>query len=252
MNYTTVAFVPARSGSKRIENKNVKLLAGHPLLSYTIQAALDSGIFNSVICVTDSPLYAEIASYYGAEVPTLRPTEISTDYSPDIDWIVWILEFLREKNRKYDIFSILRPTSPFRTKESIKQAYSAFIKDRSADSLRAVGKCQEHPGKMWVIRGNRMLPILPFQNSSTPWHSSQYSTLPEVYVQDASLEIAWSRTPLIGRTIAGETIMPFISKGLEGFDINEPNDWALAETFLNSGRASLPKINIPPFKAVDS
>ncbi len=247
MKHKIVALIPARSGSKRVPNKNIKKLGEHPVLAYTIRAAIDSGVFDDVICATDDPLYADIARYYGAEVPFLRPQDISGDKSPDIEWVVWMLKHLSAQGRSYDIFSILRPTSPFRQPETIRRAWDTFRNDESADSLRAVEKCKQHPGKMWVIRGKRMLPLMPFTNNNAPWHSSQYAALPEVYSQDASLEIAWSCIALEQNTIAGETIIPFVSQGLEGFDINEPEDWLLAEHYLAEGKTQLPVVSLPPF-----
>jgi N-acylneuraminate cytidylyltransferase len=243
----SVAFIPARSGSKRVPNKNIKLLGGHPMLAYTVRAAIDSGAFDAVICATDSELYADVARHYGAEVPFLRSSEISGDKSPDIEWVVWMLNTLKEQGRDYESFSILRPTSPFRLPETIRRACDAFTSDPGADSLRAIEKCKQHPGKMWVVRGKRMLPVMPFTNGTTPWHSSQYTALPEIYAQDASLEIAWSRIALEQNTIAGEAIIPFISQGLEGFDINEPEDWLLAEHYLANGEARLPAIGHSPY-----
>lgn len=96
-----------------------------------------------------------------------------------------------------------------------------------------------------------MLPLMPFVNGSTPWHSCQYAALPEIYAQDASLEIAWSRVALEQNTIAGEAIIPFVSQGLEGFDINEPEDWLLAEHYLANNSARLPTINLPPYPISD-
>ncbi len=246
METRAVAFIPARSGSKRVVHKNIRPLAGHPLLAYTVRAAIDSGIFDAVICATDSELYAEVARHYGAEVPFLRSSEISGDKSPDIEWVVWMLHMLQDNGRKFEIFSILRPTSPFRQPETIRRAWKMFHDDPHADSLRAIEKCGQHPGKMWVVRGQRMLPLLPFSNGATPWHSSQYAALPEIYVQDASLEIAWSRVPLEQNSIAGESIIPFVSQGYEGFDINEPEDWWLAERLLDAQEACLPKIGLSP------
>lgn len=239
----SVALIPARSGSKRVPNKNIRLLAGHPMLAYTICAAIDSGVFDAVVCATDSLEYAEIAKYYGAEVPFLRPKQISGDKSPDIEWVVWVLEQLKLQGREFEIFSILRPTSPFRSIDTIRRAWAAFKSDQTADSLRAIEKCKQHPGKMWVIRGQRMTPIMPFTNNGVPWHSCQYTTLPEIYAQDASLEIAWTRIALKNNTIAGEAIIPFVSEGFDGFDINEPEDWMLAESFIQEGKVQLPKIN---------
>lgn len=243
----SVAFIPARSGSKRMPNKNIKPVSGHPMLAYTVRAAIDSGVFDAVICATDSELYADVAKHYGAEVPFLRPVEISGDKSPDIEWVVWTLNSLKQQGREYEIYSILRPTSPFRLPETIQRAWGLFAQDKTADSLRAVEKCKQHPGKMWVVRGKRMLPVMPFTNGTTPWHSSQYAALPEIYAQDASLEIAWSRIALEQNTIAGEAIIPFISQGLEGFDINEPEDWLLAEHYLANGEARLPAIGHSPY-----
>ena len=243
-----VALIPARSGSKRVPNKNIKPLAGHPLLAYTVRAAIDSGVFDAVICATDSQLYADVACHYGAEVPLLRSADISGDKSPDIEWVTWMLQQLKARGRDYEIFSILRPTSPFRLPSTIQRAWQSLNEDPKADSLRAIEKCKQHPGKMWMARGKRMLPVMPFTLNGTPWHSSQYAALPEIYAQDASLEIAWSRIALEQNTIAGEAIIPFISEGLEGFDINEPEDWLLAEHYLAKGQASLPIISHSPFQ----
>lgn len=251
MKPTAVAFIPARSGSKRVAHKNVRPLNGHPLLAYAIRSAVDSGVFRDVVCATDSALYAEIARHYGASVPLLRPAEISGDRSPDIEWIVWMLRALREAGDDYDAFSILRPTSPFRLASTIRRAWTAFVEAPGADSLRAVTKCRQHPGKMWVIRGQRMLPLLPFTNGGTPWHSSQYAALPEIYVQDASLEIAWTRVALEGNSIAGESIVPFVSQGLEGLDINDPEDWWLAERLVANGTAVLPAIAQSAYRGLE-
>lgn len=220
------------------------------MLAYTIRAAIDSGVFGSVICSTDSEIYASVARHYGAEVPFMRPAEISGDKSPDIEWVKWTLSALEASGRSFEAFSILRPTSPFRKPETIQRAWEAFIADPNADSLRAVEKCRQHPGKMWVIRGSRMLPVMPFSNGDTPWHSSQYAALPPIYAQDASLEIAWSRVPMDLNSIAGEAIIPFVSQGLEGFDINQPEDWVLAEHYLSTGEADLPAISVEPFQDI--
>lgn len=247
----SVAFIPARSGSKRVPNKNIRPLDGHPMLAYTVRAAIDSGVFDAVICATDSEKYADVARHYGAEVPFLRSAEISGDKSPDVEWVVWMLNKLGESGRSFEIFSILRPTSPFRLPETIQRAWRMFSEDPQADSLRAIEKCKQHPGKMWAIRGARMLPVMPFMNGETPWHSCQYAALPEIYAQDASLEIAWSRVPLERGSIAGEAIIPFISQGLEGFDINEPEDWWMAEYLLSIQYVALPAISIPPLDIDD-
>ncbi len=244
---SVVAFIPARAGSKRIPDKNICSIAGHPLLAYSVCAAIDSKIFDAVVCATDSELYADIARYYGAEVPFLRDSKISGDKSPDIEWVLYMLQGLNAEGRAYDAFCILRPTSPFRLGKTIQKAWDVFIGDPYADSLRAVEKCKQHPGKAWVVRGKRMLPLLPYTNGRTPWHSSQYADLPEVYIQNASLEMAWARVALEQNSIAGEAVIPFISQGYEGFDINDPEDVWMAEWLLTSNKASLPVISLQPY-----
>lgn len=237
-----IALIPARSGSKRVADKNIRPLAGHPVMAYTIAAARQSGIFSAILVSTDSEQYAEVARQYGAEVPFLRPSEISGDVSPDIEWVEFTLKKLKAMGREYDCFSLLRPTSPFRLPETIQRAWKEFLAEEGVDSLRAVEKCREHPGKMWVVRGKRMMPLLPIGPAELPWHSTPYQALPEVYAQNASLEIACSRVVFQGRTIAGEVIMPFFTQGYEGFDVNRPYDWALAEELVRTGQARLPEI----------
>ena len=238
-----VALIPARAGSKRVPDKNIRPLANHPLMAYTIAAAIDSGIFSDVIVSTDSEHYAEIAKHYGAQVPFLRPAALAGDQSPDIEWVEFTLCRLAEADRKYDCFSILRPTSPFRLPATIQRAWQEFSSQQGVDSLRAVEKCTQHPAKMWVIRGNRMMPLLPLGPAEQPWHSSQYPSLPEIYVQNASLEIAKSRAVFEDRTIAGNVVMPFLTTDYEGFDVNNEYDWQLAEHTVQKGEARLPRVS---------
>jgi len=244
-NTSVVALIPARSGSKRVPDKNIRRLAGHPVIAYTIAAAIQSEIFADVIVSTDSERYAEIARHYGATVPFLRPVEIAGDHSPDIEWLQYTLGRLQAEGSHYDCFSILRPTSPFRLPQTIRRAWQAFTAETGVDSLRAVEKCTQHPGKMWVVRDKRMMPLLPLGPPEQPWHSSQYPSLPEIYVQNASLEIAWSRVVFEDRTIAGNVVIPFFTKDYEGFDVNNPYDWQLAEEMVKNDNAQLPEVHQP-------
>jgi CMP-N-acetylneuraminic acid synthetase len=245
---TIVGLIPARAGSKRVPNKNVRPLAGHPLIAYTIAAARESGVFAAVVVSTDSEHIASVARHYGAEVPFPRPPEFAGDTSPDIEWIEHTLQRLRDEGRSYECFSILRPTSPFRKAETIRRAWSAFLDAQGVDSLRAVERCKQHPGKMWVVRGSRMYPLLPLSPPEQPWHSSQYPSLPLVYVQNASLEIAWSRVVFEERTIAGTVLMPFLTEGDEGYDVNDLSDWLYAEHLLQAGQAALPPVPQAPWR----
>ena len=108
MSISAVALIPARAGSKRLEGKNVRPLAGHPLIAYTIAAALDSRVFDAVIVSTDSADFAAIARHYGAEIPDLRPAELAGDLSPDIGWVRHSLQSLRSGGRQCNtVFIIL-------------------------------------------------------------------------------------------------------------------------------------------------
>ena len=237
-----VALIPAREGSKRVNGKNIRLLAGHPLIAYTISAAFESEIFSKVIVSTNSNEIATIAKRYGAEVPFLRPEEYASDLSPDIEWVAYTLNKLEEMNYVYQCFSILRPTSPFRKLETIQRAWEEFLFGKKADSLRAIEKCTQHPGKMWVIEEEFMKPLL-VSPDERPWHSMPYQALPEVYVQNASLEIAWSKTVFESGTISGNIIKHFITEGYEGFDINNQLDWEMAERLVEKGAVVLPHLN---------
>ncbi|MEQ1895972.1 MAG: acylneuraminate cytidylyltransferase family protein [Vicinamibacterales bacterium] len=244
-----VALIPARQGSKRVPGKNVRPLGGHPMLACTIAAARASGVFEAVIVSTESEEIARVARHYGAEVPFLRPAAFAGDTSPDIEWVEHTLATLASSGRPYDCFSLLRPTSPFRTAATIRRAMALFLAQQGVDSLRAVEKCTQHPGKMWVVRGERMFPLLPFGPAEQPWHSTPYQALPLVYVQNASLEIAWTSVVRDRRTIAGDVVVPFITEGHEGFDINDPVDWLIAERLLADGTVTLEPITVAPFGA---
>ena len=239
---TAVALVPARAGSERVPGKNVLPLAGHPLIAYAIAGAQEAGIFTAVVVSTDSEEIAAVARRYGAEVPGLRPPEMSTATSFDIEWVLHVM-----RDRDEEIFAILRPTSPFRTAATIRRAFDRLVElGDCADSIRAVEPARQHPGKMWTIEGDLITPLLPQPEGETPLHSRQYQALPKVYAQNSSLELAWSRVlddsvP----TISGRRVAPFFTEGAEGFSIDYPGDVEVAERLLASGEARLPQVRQP-------
>lgn len=237
-----IGLIPARSGSVRVPDKNIRLLADHPLLAYAVASARESKLFDKVIVSTDSARYGEIAAHYGADV-LMRPAEFATDISPDIAWVTHALETLGCR-----AFAILRPTSPFRSAQTINRAWEEFSSG-DYDSLRAVEKCHEHPAKMWTASHGHLHPIMPLIRGSTgaPGHSSQYASLPLVYVQNAALEIAWSKTVLEQGSIAGEVIKAFFTVDAEGYDVNTEHDWQIAERMVAAGEAQLPEIKVPAY-----
>ncbi|MDX6470657.1 MAG: CMP-N,N-diacetyllegionaminic acid synthase [Gaiellaceae bacterium] len=236
---SAVALVPARGGSQRVPGKNVLPLAGHPLIAYTIAAARESGVFDAVVVSTDSEQIAEVARRYGADVPRLRAPEIATATSPDVEWVLDVM-----RDRKADAFSILRPTSPFRTAATVKRAWRQFVDlgDR-VDSIRAVELVRQHPGKMWLVEGDLMHPLLEQGDGEVPSHSMQYAALPQVWVQNSSLEIAWSSVLEGIPSIAGERLAPFFTEGHEGFSIDYPDDVDRAEQLVRAGDAVLPPVD---------
>jgi CMP-N,N'-diacetyllegionaminic acid synthase len=243
-----VALIPARAGSERVPGKNLAPLAGHPLIAYSIAGADEAGVFDAVVVSTDSEEIAAIARRYGAEVSGLRPAEMATSTSPDIHWVVHAVEALDAEGRSYDLFSILRPTSPFRRGATIRRAWNKLLTlgDR-ADSVRAVEPARQHPGKMWVLDGELMLPLLPQPGEGPPTYSSQTKSLPPVYVQNSSLEIAWTRVATEDGTIAGRRVAPLLTDAAEGFSIDYPADCETAERMVAAGEWELPAIEHVPF-----
>jgi CMP-N,N'-diacetyllegionaminic acid synthase len=246
---SAVALIPARAGSQRVPGKNIRPLAGHPLIAYAIAGARESRLFDDVIVSTDSEEIAAIARHYGADVPGLRPADMATATAPDIDWVRYTLERLAEDGRAHDLFSILRPTSPFRRGTAIRQAWDQLLAVDDADSIRAVELCKQHPGKMWTLDGTLMRPLLP-QGDGVPFHSTQYAALPQVYVQNSSLEIAWVRVATReDGDIAGERVVAFLSDPATGFTIDYPEDWDAAERMMAAAEATLPEVEQEPVGA---
>jgi len=243
---TAVAFVPARSGSERVPHKNVRPLAGHPLLAYAIETALQSGVFERVVVSTDAEEIADVARWYGADVPFLRPAEYATSTSPDIEWLRFTLEQL---DGRYELFAIIRATNPFRGPDAVRRGFEQLIATPEADSLRAVELVKQHPGKMWVLAedGRTMQPLLGQSHLDVAWHAGQYQALPSVYVQNSALEIAWTRVVSEAGTREGRVVAPFLTQGHEGFNVDDEEDWERAERLVASGAASLPAVGRPPY-----
>ena len=243
-----VAFVPARSGSERVPGKNVRPLAGHPLLAYAIETALQSDACERVVVSTDSEHIADVARWYGADVPFLRPPEYATATSPDIEWLAYTLEKLDER---YDLFALVRATNPFRGPDTVRRGFEQLLATPEADSLRAVELVKQHPGKMWRIAddGRTMEPVLDQSHLEVAWHAGQFPALPKVYVQNSALEIAWTRVVTEDGTREGKVLTPFLTQGLEGFNVDDEEDWARAERLVDAGAATLTRITRPPYPA---
>jgi CMP-N,N'-diacetyllegionaminic acid synthase len=238
---SAIALIGARSGSERVPDKNVRRLDGHPLLAYAIETARRSEVFDRIVVSTDSEKIAQVARWYGADVPVLRPAEYATSTSPDIEWIAWTLPRLDER---YDLFALVRATNPFRGPDAIRRGLDQLLATPEADSIRAVELVKQHPGKMWVIDevGRLMRPLLDQSHLDVAWHAGQYQALPPIYVQNSALEIAWTRVVEATGTREGRMLAPFLTEGYEGLNIDDEDDFARAEELVATGRARLPVV----------
>ena len=239
---SAVALIPARSGSERVRDKNIRPLAGHPLIAYAIATARQAGIFDRIVCSTDSGKIAEVAQRFGAEVPFLRPTELATSTSPDIEWITHALDRLDEH---YDLFAIVRATNPFRGPDVLRRGLEQLLATPEADSIRAVELVKQHPGKMWIVEGKTMRPLLDQAHLDVAWHAGQYQALPPVYVQNSALEIAWTRVVSQTGTREGKVVAPYFTDAAEGFNIDDEEDWERARRLLDRGDVVLPDVTLP-------
>ena len=237
---TAIALIGARSGSERVKDKNVRRLAGHPLLAYAIETARRSEVFDRIVVSTDSEKIAQVARWYGADVPLLRPEEYATSTSPDIEWIAWTLPRLDER---YDLFAIVRATNPFRGPDVVRRGLDQLLATPEADSIRAVERVKQHPGKMWVIDevGRLMRPLLDQSHLDVAWHAGQYQALPEIWVQNSALEIAWTRVVEATGTREGWMLAPFLTEGYEGLNIDDEEDFARAEELVAQRPRAAPR-----------
>ena len=147
-----LAIIGARSGSKGLPNKNIKLLKEKPLLHYIIEASQKSNYINRIILSTDSKEYADLAAKKNIETPFLRPKELAADFSPEIDYIKYTLNKLKDdENYIPDIVIRLFPTVPFQTNIEIDKAIEKLISNKSSDSCVVVAKARQHPEKALKI-----------------------------------------------------------------------------------------------------
>ena len=189
-----LALIPARSGSKGIKHKNVRMLGNHPLLAYSVALAKVCGPIDRVIVSTDSVAYAEVAKKYGAEVPFLRPPEISLDESRDDEFFQHAYGWL-QKNEGYvpDLVLHFRPTTPFRQPSIVRAAIDAILADEQATSLRSVYETHLTPYKMFKNSDGYLSPFLDREGESEfynlPRQHFEKAFIPNGYVDILKPEI---------------------------------------------------------------
>jgi len=228
-----LCIIPARSGSKGIIDKNIKLFNGKPLLAWSIKQAQQSSYDMKIIVSTDSEEYATIAKQHGAEVPFLRPINISQDVSTDFECIEHAINWLHIKEQyNPDIILQLRPTQPLRKVEDINKCLDIFIQNRKKyDSLRSVVPFTKSPYKMYSIQNNTLVPLFKKVNDIDEPYNICRQTLPETYLHNGYIDIF--NTDIIKKdTISGDKILPFLMKQTDTIDIDSISDWNKALMYI--------------------
>ncbi len=232
-NYLTVlALIPARGGSKGIPKKNIKILAGRPLIAHSIVAALASRLIDRTIVSTDSEEIAAVAREWGAEVPFIRPKEFAEDLTPDTPVFEHCLQWLK-KNEGYepDIIVHLRPTGPLRTAEEIDEAIEMLAADPEADSIRSVEEPPKSPYKMWMPDGMYIKPFSEIAGLKDA-HTMPRQMLPTVYQTTADIGVMRRATVTQKKSVIGDRVLPYVLRR-PTVDIDTPFDFEIAELLLH-------------------
>lgn len=237
-----VALVPARSGSVRVKNKNIRQIGGTPLIGIAVKQAMAVDIIDEVFISTDSELYAQIAENYGACVPFLRPEEISgsdaTDYQVFEHFLEW---YVKKYNSEPELIVQIRATAPARDTETIRKAIEFMLSHEEFDSLRSVSSPHQNPYKMWVMdENNQVTPVVGGENGE---YDMPTQRLQKCYGQDGVIDIVRPRTLRNYKNMAGKTIAGW-SEHPKTWDIDDDDDLVMASKLLRSY-----KLNLMPSKA---
>ncbi len=229
MEHRCLAVIPARAGSRRAPGKNVRPLGGKPTLSYSIEAARDSGLFGRVIVSTDSASTAELAVRWGAEVPFLREASLADDNTHVSAVTVDALERLDPDGLLFDSVAQLMPNCPLRDAADVRASFAQFVSTGAASQLSVARYGSQSP--WWAMRRTDQFELVPLFPAETQMRSQD---LPDVFCPSGA--IWWARAALLreARTyhVAGRTgweIDP-----IHGFDIDTEDDWRLCEALMQS------------------
>lgn len=215
-----IAIITARGGSKRIPKKNIKYFCGRPIITYSIEAALSSGVFDRVMVSTDSQDIADISRENGAVVPFLRSAETSNDFATTADVITEVLEQYSLQGEKFDAFACIYPTAPFLTGEKLSKAM-ALLSD--ADAVVPVVKYSFPPQRAFVIRNGMV-------NYQYPeYERARSQDLEPIYHDCGQFYICKCREFLNKHSLILPRTMPFVMAEEEVQDIDTISDWEIAE-----------------------
>lgn len=224
-----LAIIPARSGSKSVIDKNIRMIAGKPMIAYSIEHGLKAECIDRVIVSTDSEKYADIAREYGAEVPFIRPAEYATDTSLDIDVFRHALTFLKE-NEGYEpeLVVQLRPTYPIRRIRDIEAMVKYMREHPDVDSMRCIAPAKEVAYKMWFKDDDGMLS--PIMKDIPECYNMPRQQLPKIYYQNACIDVVRSKVILEQNSMSGKMIAGYEMD--ENFDIDTEEEFKRAAAKL--------------------
>lgn len=228
-----LAVIPARGGSKRLPGKNVRRLAGLPLIAWTIRTAAAAGVFDELLVSTDDEEIADVAIRYGASVPWLRPDELSTDTATSVDVVLHAISACESAGAAADSVMLLQPTSPFRSVETIRRAVELH---EQAGNPPVVSVCpaKAHPAWCFLVDGEgRMRGYAG--DGALPARSQD---LPPVYQLNGSVYLATAHDLRSERSFfCSRTHALVVTQPEESIDVDDAWDWQLAEC-IAAGLAS--------------
>lgn len=217
-----IAIITARGGSKRIPGKNIKEFCGKPILAYSIEAAVNAGIFDTVMVSTDSEVIAETAKRYGAKVPFLRSERTSGDFATTNDVLSEVLEEYEKRGEHFDLGCCIYPTAPFVTAKKLACAVEQ-LENSTADTLIPVTSFSYPPQRAMVVRDGRLEFLhAEYLDSRSQDLEPQYHDVGQFYVFRTA---AFRRNR---RLMTGD-ILPLVISELEVQDIDNETDWKIAE-----------------------
>lgn len=220
-----LCIIPARAGSKGIPNKNIMNFREKPMMVWSIEQALQSKHEMRIVVSTDSEKYATIAKMNGAEAPFLRPSEISQDYSNDLEFITHAVDwYARHGNFHADVVLLLRPTQPLREVADIDACLDAYISNMNIyDSLRTVIPVDKTPFKMYTTRNNELVPLFQsFENMEEPYNQCR-QLLPQCYLHNGYIDI-YNADNCRNGTLCGSKMYAYIMDKTDNIDIDHVED----------------------------
>lgn len=228
-----LAIIPARAGSKGLRDKNILPLLGHPLIAYSIKAALGCPSITRTIVSTDSEQITQEAQKYGAEVPFIRPSQYASDNSTDLEVFLHALHFLqKQEGYSPDLVVQLRPTSPIRFPDYLEDGIRQLC-NSNADSLRTIALAPITPYKMWLLKENGLIqPLLEAQGIEEAYNQPRQK-LPPVYWQTGTLDVIKTDTIIKQKSMSGRRISSIVIPTKYAIDIDDSDSFQKAEEVIS-------------------